>query len=58
MSTLSPVAHPRPLVAPGRLARLAEGPWLITAAVMLATFMEVLDTTVVNVSLTRIECAT
>src|SRR5690349_19353771 len=29
-------------------------PWLITVAVMLATFMEVLDTTVVNVSLPHI----
>src|SRR6476469_2696111 len=29
-------------------------PWLIAAAVMLATFMEVLDTTVVNVSLPHI----
>jgi len=29
-------------------------PWLITIAVMLATFMEVLDTTVVNVSLPHI----
>ena len=37
-----------------RAASLAEGPWLITAAVMLATFMEVLDTTVVSVSLTHI----
>ena len=37
-----------------RAASLAGGPWLITAAVMLATFMEVLDTTVVNVSLTHI----
>ncbi|MGA9059841.1 MAG: DHA2 family efflux MFS transporter permease subunit [Terriglobia bacterium] len=37
-----------------RAASLAERPWLITAAVMLATFMEVLDTTVVNVSLTHI----
>ncbi len=37
-----------------RAASLAEGPWLITAAVMLATFMEVLDTTVVNVSLTHV----
>jgi hypothetical protein len=26
-------------------------PWIVTAAVMLATFMEILDTTVVNVSL-------
>ncbi len=25
-------------------------PWIVTVAVMLATFMEVLDTTVVNVS--------
>ena len=25
-------------------------PWIVTAAVMLATFMEILDTTVVNVS--------
>ncbi len=37
-----------------RAASLEEGPWLITAAVMLATFMEVLDTTVVAVSLTHI----
>ena len=37
-----------------RVASLAEGPWLITAAVMLATFMEVLDSTVVTVSLTHI----
>ena len=37
-----------------RLASLAEGPWLISAAVMLATFMEILDGTVVNVSLTHI----
>src|SRR4030095_13535492 len=29
-------------------------PWIITVAVMLATFMEVLDTTVVNVSLPHI----
>jgi DHA2 family multidrug resistance protein len=42
-----------PLVASGTVS-LAEGRWLITAAVMLATFMEVLDTTVVSVSLTHI----
>src|SRR6266571_536792 len=29
-------------------------PWIITIAVMLATFMEVLDTTVVNVSIPHI----
>src|SRR5262245_16807793 len=32
----------------------AINPWIITVAVMLATFMEVLDTTVVNVSLPHI----
>ena len=32
----------------------AVNPWVITIAVMLATFMEVLDTTVVNVSLPHI----
>jgi DHA2 family multidrug resistance protein len=42
------------LAVAGRAASLAEGPWLITAAVMLATFMEILDGTVVNVSLTHI----
>ena len=29
-------------------------PWIVTIAVMLATFMEVLDTTVVNVSIPHI----
>jgi DHA2 family multidrug resistance protein len=37
-----------------RTVSLADGTWLITMAVMLATFMEVLDTTVVSVSLTHI----
>jgi drug resistance transporter, EmrB/QacA subfamily len=32
----------------------AANPWLVAAAVMLATFMEVLDTSVANVSLTHI----
>jgi len=50
-----PQAHPsHPGAFAQRFAHLAEGPWLITAAVMLATFMETLDTTVVNVSLTHI----
>ena len=35
-----------PVSAPARV-----NPWIITVAVMLATFMEVLDTTVVNVSI-------
>ncbi|HJV34200.1 DHA2 family efflux MFS transporter permease subunit [Geomonas sp.] len=34
--------------------RPAVNPWLITAAVMLATFMEVLDTTIVSVALPHI----
>jgi len=34
--------------------RPRHSPWLVAAAVMLATFMEVLDTTIVNVSLTHI----
>jgi MFS transporter, DHA2 family, multidrug resistance protein len=34
--------------------RPAANPWLVAAAVMLATFMEVLDTSVANVSLTHI----
>ncbi len=40
-----------PLAAPWRSA---TNPWLIACAVMAATFMEVLDTTVVNVSLPHI----
>jgi len=54
VSARSEFAPNRPLAATARHTSLSEGPWLITAAVMLATFMEVLDTTVVNVSLTHI----
>ena len=32
-------------------SRTHVNPWIVTIAVMLATFMEVLDTTVVNVSI-------
>src|SRR5450432_4579244 len=35
-------------------SRLVINPWLIAVSVMLGTFMEVLDTTVVNVSLQHI----
>ncbi|HTZ49768.1 MAG TPA: hypothetical protein VMH20_19420 [Verrucomicrobiae bacterium] len=52
MSTLA--AIPKQLATPTLTERLPAGPWLLTMAVMLATFMEVLDTTVVNVSLTHI----
>src|SRR5438094_8020410 len=35
-------------------AKTVSNPWIIAVAVMLSTFMEVLDTTVVNVSLQHI----
>ncbi len=35
-------------------SRALVNPWIVTIAVMLATFMEVLDTTVVNVSIPHI----
>jgi DHA2 family multidrug resistance protein len=54
MSVLPQVAEGKQQAVAVRLASLSEGPWLISAAVMLAAFMEVLDTTVVNVSLTHI----
>jgi DHA2 family multidrug resistance protein len=54
MSVLPQVARGRQPAVNARAVRLSEGPWLITAAVMLATFMEILDATVVSVSLTHI----
>jgi DHA2 family multidrug resistance protein len=36
------------------MAQRAVNPWVVTVSVMLATFMEVLDTTVVNVSIPHI----
>jgi DHA2 family multidrug resistance protein len=54
MSVLAQVAQGRQPAMSARVASLSEGPWLITAAVMLATFMEILDATVVSVSLTHI----
>ena len=36
------------------VSRALVNPWIVTIAVMLATFMEVLDTTVVNVSIPHI----
>ena len=54
MSVLPQVAQGRRPAVAARVASLSEGPWLITAAVMLATFMEILDSTVVSVSLTHI----
>jgi DHA2 family multidrug resistance protein len=38
-------------VAPNAGVRLAAGPWLIAVAVVVPTFMEVLDTTIANVAL-------
>ena len=54
MSVLPQVVQGRQPVVNSWVASLSEGPWLITAAVMLATFMEILDTTVVNVSIPHI----
>ena len=54
MTALTPAAQGKQPAVAARAASLAEGPWLITAAVMLATFMEILDATVVSVSLTHI----
>jgi MFS transporter, DHA2 family, multidrug resistance protein len=44
------VAAPPVVVAPVT-ARRAVGPWLVAAAVLVPTFMEVLDTTIANVAL-------
>jgi len=41
-------------VSDGAASRAEGNPWVVAVAVMLATFMEVLDTTVVNVSLPHI----
>src|SRR5436309_2468937 len=46
-------ARTRPAVAAGEWAP-SFNPWLIAASVMLATFMEVLDTSVANVALPHI----
>ena len=54
MSVPAEVAHGTQPTAAVRAASLAEGRRLVSAAVMLAAFMEVLDTTVVSVSLTHI----
>lgn len=48
-------APPRPVQTPALAEwRPAANPWLITIAVMLGTFMEVLDTSVANVALPHI----
>jgi MFS transporter, DHA2 family, multidrug resistance protein len=46
MSSAAIQAH-----APARASRAAINPWLIAAAVVVPTFMEVLDTTIANVAL-------
>lgn len=48
----APAAQPAP--QPALVWRPKANPWLIAGAVMAATFMEVLDTTVVNVALPHI----
>jgi DHA2 family multidrug resistance protein len=54
MTAASPAADGNLRRVAGRVALSGDGRWLITAAVMLATFMEILDSTVVSVSLTHI----
>ncbi len=49
-----PVANPPVLASPQVPWTPAVSPWLIAATVMLATFMEVLDTSIANVSLPHI----
>ncbi len=39
------------VVAPGVASRVAINPWIVAAAVVIPTFMEVLDTTIANVAL-------
>src|ERR1700729_1095048 len=53
---VSPITDPRPSSAYSGDRQMPErtthvNPWIVTIAVMLATFMELLDTTVVNVSI-------
>jgi DHA2 family multidrug resistance protein len=47
-------ASPKPESVSSRDWTPSFNPWLIAASVMLATFMEVLDTSVANVSLPHI----
>jgi DHA2 family multidrug resistance protein len=50
-----PARGGHPVDAAGsRIARAATNPWIIAATVMLATFMEVLDTSIANVALPHI----
>src|ERR1700760_1096290 len=51
---MTAAATSRPMAALAAPWKPAANPWLIAGAVMAATFMEVLDTTVVNVSLPHI----
>src|SRR5690348_1490346 len=43
-----------PRISPSLVTPRRVNPWIVTWSVMLATFMEVLDTTVVNVSIPHI----
>jgi DHA2 family multidrug resistance protein len=60
MSTLTQVEFPPPTVAPPSIQAAAAlpapaiNPWFIAFTVMLATFMEVLDTSIANVALPHI----
>src|SRR3974390_3806754 len=41
----------RAALGPATVSRVAINPWLVAVAVVIPTFMEVLDTTIANVSL-------
>jgi MFS transporter, DHA2 family, multidrug resistance protein len=52
--TRASAAEPKPPGTPAGEWRPSASPWWIAVAVMLATFMEVLDTTIVTVALPHI----
>src|SRR5262249_6414637 len=47
----SPLTMSSATPAPAAVSRPAVNPWLVAAAVVIPTFMEVLDTTIANVAL-------
>ena len=54
MSAAAAEARPLPLQAPAAVWKPKRTPWLIAITVTLATFMEVLDTSIANVALPHI----
>ena len=54
MSAAAAEARPNPLSAPAAVWKPRRNPWVIAITVTLATFMEVLDTSIANVALPHI----